>query len=218
MSSVLRLLSSIEEFSNMQVCRFLLITGLNTCIFSISCCLLLNGFKLCLFLSVVVTLDSETAYPDLFVSDDGKQVTYGDTEQNLPDNPERFDQCSYVLGKEGFSSGRLYYEVQVRGKTKWDLGVIRESSNRKGDIKPSPDKGHWSVSLSNETEYKALDSPRVSLSLKQAPQKVGVFVDYEEVRDGLDFITVSDKAESGCLTECVQTFSVTSLETRSINH
>ncbi|XP_037391617.1 erythroid membrane-associated protein-like [Pygocentrus nattereri] len=130
--------------------------------------------------AVVVTLDSETAYPDLFVSDDGKQVTYGDTEQNLPDNPERFDQCSYVLGKEGFSSGRLYYEVQVRGKTKWDLGVIRESSNRKGDIKPSPDKGHWSVSLSNETEYKALDSPRVSLSLKQAPQKVGVFVDYEE--------------------------------------
>ncbi|XP_017578446.1 E3 ubiquitin-protein ligase TRIM39-like [Pygocentrus nattereri] len=130
--------------------------------------------------AVDVTLDSETAYPDLFLSDDGKQVTYGDTRRNLPDNPERFDQCSYVLGKEGFSSGRLYYEVQVRGKTKWKLGVVRESSNRKGLITPSPEDGSWSVWLMNETEYKALVSPRVPLSLKQAPQKVGVFVDYEE--------------------------------------
>ncbi|KAL7880950.1 hypothetical protein SRHO_G00032040 [Serrasalmus rhombeus] len=130
--------------------------------------------------AVDVTLDSETAYPDLFLSDDGKQVTYGDTRRNLPDNPERFDQCSYVLGKEGFSSGRLYYEVQVRGKTKWKLGVVRESSNRKGLITPSPEDGSWSVWLMNETEYKALVSPRFPLSLKQAPQKVGVFVDYEE--------------------------------------
>ncbi|KAL6491330.1 hypothetical protein MHYP_G00016750 [Metynnis hypsauchen] len=130
--------------------------------------------------AVDVTLGPETAQRFLVLSDDGKQVTYGDTRQNLPDNPERFDQGSCVLGKEGFSSGRFYYEVQVRGKTKWDLGVVRESSNRKGQITPCPEKGYWSVCLRNETEYKAWDSPCVSLSLKQAPQKVGVFVDYEE--------------------------------------
>ncbi|KAL6491328.1 hypothetical protein MHYP_G00016730 [Metynnis hypsauchen] len=130
--------------------------------------------------AVDVTLDPETAQRFLVLSDDGKQVTHGDTRQNLPDNPERFDQGSCVLGKEGFSSGRFYYEVQVRGKTKWDLGVTTESSNRKGLIIPSPEDGYWTVCLRNETEYKALDSPCVSLSLKQAPQKVGVFVDYEE--------------------------------------
>ncbi|XP_049338708.1 zinc finger protein RFP-like [Astyanax mexicanus] len=129
--------------------------------------------------AVDVTLDPDTAHPNLILSDDEKQVTHGDKQQKLPDNPERFDTHIYVLGKEGFSSGRFYYEVQVSGKTKWDLGVTRESSKRKGEITLSPEDGYWTVRL-NETKYKALDSPRVLLWLNQAPQKVGVFVDYEE--------------------------------------
>ncbi|XP_062849500.1 E3 ubiquitin-protein ligase TRIM39-like [Trichomycterus rosablanca] len=130
--------------------------------------------------AVDVILDPDTANPELILSDDGKQVTCGDTEQNLPDNPERFNNEYCVLGKEGFSSGRFYYEVQVSGKTEWDLGVTRESSNRKGEIILSPDHGYWSVWLRDKTEYGALDFSFVPLSLKQAPQKVGVFVDYEE--------------------------------------
>ncbi|XP_053349189.1 nuclear factor 7, brain-like [Clarias gariepinus] len=129
--------------------------------------------------AVDVTLDPDTANPYLILSDDGKQVTCGDKRQNLPDNPERFNRCACVLGKEGFSSGRFYYEVQVREKTEWDLGVAR-SINRKGDITANPNHGVWCVLLRNKTEYKAVDSPSTSLSLKQAPQKVGVFVDYEE--------------------------------------
>ncbi|KAI4903261.1 hypothetical protein NFI96_032701 [Prochilodus magdalenae] len=130
--------------------------------------------------AVDVILDPDTANPSLILSDDGKQATCGDKRQDLPDNPERFDRCVNLLGKEGFSSGRFYYEVQVSGKTDWDLGVTTESSNRKGKITLSPEYGYWTVWLRSETEYKALDSPRVSLSLKWAPQKVGVFVDYEE--------------------------------------
>ncbi|XP_030632644.1 uncharacterized protein LOC115814065 [Chanos chanos] len=127
-----------------------------------------------------VTLDLDTANPYLILSDDGKQVRDGDTRQDLPDNPDRFDYCVNVLGKEGFSSGRFYYEVEVRGKTDWDLGVVRESINRKGRITASPKKGQWTVYLRNGDEYKALDSPSVLLSLRQKPQKVGVFVNYEE--------------------------------------
>ncbi|KAF4088713.1 hypothetical protein AMELA_G00057890 [Ameiurus melas] len=130
--------------------------------------------------AVDVTLDPDTANPYLILSDDGKQVTCGRKRQNLPDNPERFNNYVIVLGKEAFSSGRFYYEVQVRGKTQWDLGVARESINRKGEIIYRPEDGYCCVCLRNKTEYKALDSPSVSLSLKQAPQKVGVFVDYEE--------------------------------------
>ncbi|XP_049338569.1 zinc finger protein RFP-like isoform X2 [Astyanax mexicanus] len=130
--------------------------------------------------AVDVTLDPDTAHPNLILSDDGKEVTCGDSGQNLPDSPQRFNLVPFVLGKEGFSSGRFYYEVQVRGKSKWDLGVIRESSNRKGKITVSPENGFWSIWLRNETEYKAGDSPPVLLSLNQVLQKVGVFVDYEE--------------------------------------
>ncbi|XP_070768405.1 E3 ubiquitin-protein ligase TRIM39-like isoform X2 [Enoplosus armatus] len=130
--------------------------------------------------TIIVTLDPDTAHPSLILSDDGKQVNHCDVKKNLPDNTQRFSNCVCVLGKQSFSSGRFYYEVQVEGKTKWTLGVARESINRKENISPSPEDGYWTVCLRNGNEYKALGDPPVRLSLKSRPQKVGVFVDYEE--------------------------------------
>ncbi len=127
-----------------------------------------------------VTLDPDTAHPGLILSDDGKQVRCGEIRHKLPDTPERFNKCVCVLGKEGFSSGRCYFEVQVKGKTDWTLGVARESINRKGKIRLTPSDGYWTVCLENGDEYKARDDARVSLSLRVKPQRVGVFVDYEE--------------------------------------
>ncbi|XP_034064309.1 E3 ubiquitin-protein ligase TRIM21-like [Gymnodraco acuticeps] len=129
---------------------------------------------------VEVTLDPDTAHPNLILSDDGKQVNCGDVKKNLPDNPERFDTCACVLAKQSFSSGRFYYEVQVKGKTEWDLGVARESINRKGIITLAPQDGYWTIWLRNENKYQAFAVPPVRLSLKSQPEKVGVFVDYEE--------------------------------------
>nr|XP_033941734.1 nuclear factor 7, brain-like [Pseudochaenichthys georgianus] len=88
-------------------------------------------------------------------------------------------QQSEVEAKQSFSSGRFYYEVQVEGKTKWTLGVARESINRKGKITLTPQDGYWTIWLRNGNEYEALN-PDVSLSPKSQPEKVGVFVDYEE--------------------------------------
>ncbi|XP_062282389.1 E3 ubiquitin-protein ligase TRIM21-like [Scomber scombrus] len=130
--------------------------------------------------AVDVTLDTDTANTWLILSDDGKQVYCGDMWMNLPDNPERFSVGPYVLGKQSLSSGRFYFEVQVKEKIKWDLGVARESINRKGSITLKPEDGVWTIWLRNGNEYKALAGPSVRLSLKSRPQKVGVFVDYEE--------------------------------------
>ncbi|XP_053194195.1 E3 ubiquitin-protein ligase TRIM21-like [Scomber japonicus] len=130
--------------------------------------------------AVDVTLDPDTAHPKLILSADGKQVYHGDVRKNLPDNPERFSTNVCVLGKQSLSSGRFYFEVQVTEKTKWDLGVARESINRKGNTPLSPQYGYWTIWLRNGNEYKALAGPAVRLSLESRPQKVGVFVDYEE--------------------------------------
>ncbi|XP_054460710.1 E3 ubiquitin-protein ligase TRIM39-like isoform X1 [Anoplopoma fimbria] len=129
---------------------------------------------------VDVTLDPDTANPQLILSDDLKQVHHCNARKNLPDNPERFSFCNCVLAEQSFSSGRFYFEVQVKGKTEWDLGVARESINRKGDITLSPKDGYWAIWLKNGKEYEALDNPAVLLTLTSQPQKVGVFVDYEE--------------------------------------
>ncbi|XP_047435551.1 nuclear factor 7, ovary-like isoform X2 [Mugil cephalus] len=130
--------------------------------------------------AVDVTLDPDTAHPALILSDDGKQVTHSDMKKELPDNPERFSECACVLGKKSFSSGRFYFQVQIKGKTDWDLGVARALSNRKGIIIASPQDGYWTVCLRNGNEYKALAGPPVRLSLVSHPEKVGVFVDHEE--------------------------------------
>ncbi|KAM9314766.1 uncharacterized protein KZ484_024429 [Pholidichthys leucotaenia] len=129
--------------------------------------------------AVDVTLDPDTAHAKLILSDDGKQVKCGDVKKNLPQNPERFSICTGVLGKQSFSSGKFYFEVQVKGKTDWSLGVARESTNRKGEIKASPQTGFWVLVLRNENRYTAADFPPVRLHLHSAPEKVGVFVDYE---------------------------------------
>uniref|UniRef100_A0A672H9J7 B30.2/SPRY domain-containing protein n=1 Tax=Salarias fasciatus TaxID=181472 RepID=A0A672H9J7_SALFA len=131
--------------------------------------------------AVDVTLDPVTAHPDLILSDDGKQVSDGDMRKDLPNNPERFSVSVNVLGKQSFSSGKFYFEVQVKGKTKWNLGVSKESINRKGEITMSPDEGFWTIKLRNGNACFACENHTdVDLSLKSVPEKVGVFVDYEE--------------------------------------
>lgn len=128
--------------------------------------------------SVDVMLDLDTADPYLVLSEDRKQVSCGDIEQVLPNKPQRMSSFA-VLGEQGFSSGRFYYEVQVGGKTKWELGVVRESINRKDENTICPENGYWAMWL-RSGHYSALAGPSVPLCLKSKPQKVGVFVDYNK--------------------------------------
>ncbi|XP_028441074.1 E3 ubiquitin-protein ligase TRIM21-like [Perca flavescens] len=129
---------------------------------------------------VDVTFDPDTAHPRLILSDDGKQVKHGDVLMIFPDNPERFSDDICVLAKQSFSSGRFYFEVQGKGMTEWVLGVVRESVNWEGEITRSPQDGYWTIWLVNDNEYEDLDDTLFYLSLNSRPQKVGVFVDYDE--------------------------------------
>uniref|UniRef100_A0A4W5RRW5 Bloodthirsty-related gene family, member 26 n=1 Tax=Hucho hucho TaxID=62062 RepID=A0A4W5RRW5_9TELE len=63
--------------------------------------------------AVDVTLDPDTAPPYLILSRDGKQMKNRGKEHDLPNYLERFVYFVNVLGIEGFSSGRFYYEVMV---------------------------------------------------------------------------------------------------------
>ncbi|KPP57022.1 hypothetical protein Z043_125302, partial [Scleropages formosus] len=78
-----------------------------------------------------VTLDPNTAVPWLFLSDDLTCVRNTRVKQQLPDNKERFDRCVNVLGSEGFISGKHSWEVEVGNTPEWDVGVMKESINRK---------------------------------------------------------------------------------------
>ncbi|XP_023152271.1 E3 ubiquitin-protein ligase TRIM21-like isoform X2 [Amphiprion ocellaris] len=129
--------------------------------------------------AVDVTLDPDTARNDLILSDDGKQVSHADVMKNLPNNPERFTWWTNVLGKQSCSSGRFYFEVQVKEKAGWWVGVARESVNRKGRGSLSPQCGYWKIGLMDQV-YRASADPYVRLSVQSPYEKVGVFVDHEE--------------------------------------
>ncbi|XP_072303271.1 E3 ubiquitin-protein ligase TRIM21-like [Eucyclogobius newberryi] len=149
---------------------------------------------------VDVTLDPDTAHNRLVLSEDLKQVHDTDVRKKLLDSPLRFDGCVFVLGKQSFSSGRFYFEVQVEGKSDWTLGVAHESINRKGMITVRPKNGFWCIMLRNKEEYIARTDSLVPMSLQRAPKKVGVFVDYGE---GLVSFFDADSADllfsfSGC--------------------
>nr|XP_019961644.1 PREDICTED: uncharacterized protein LOC109641578 [Paralichthys olivaceus] len=130
--------------------------------------------------AVDVKLDPATAHHSLSLSNDGKKVRDGGKNQTVPDAPQRFDMFGSILGLNSLTSGRSYWEVEVGRKTGWDLGVARGDANRKGMLSLSPDNGYWATVHYEDKGYAALTAPPVSLSLSEKPQKVGVFVDYEE--------------------------------------
>nr|XP_016847317.1 PREDICTED: E3 ubiquitin-protein ligase TRIM39 isoform X3 [Anolis carolinensis] len=92
-----------------------------------------------------VTLDPVTASPWLFLSKDCKSVRCADKRRNLPDNPERFSDSLCVLGREGFTKGRHFWEVAIEGKEDWFVGVARKSVRRKGLVYIGPSEGIWAV-------------------------------------------------------------------------
>ncbi|XP_044839281.1 tripartite motif-containing protein 15-like [Mauremys mutica] len=138
-----------------------------------------------------VTLDPDTAHPQLVLSEDRKSVRRRDTRQNLPNNPERFDCWACVLGCEGFSSGRHCWEVEVVDGGGWAVGVARESVGRKGRISHSPEVGIWAVELW-EGQLRALTSPVTPLPLSQVPSRIQICLDCDWGQ--VTFIDVDDKA------------------------
>nr|XP_028576162.1 zinc finger protein RFP-like isoform X2 [Podarcis muralis] len=138
-----------------------------------------------------VTLDPDTAHPELILSEDRKSLSRGDKPQALPDNPERFSDWPCVLGCEGFTAGRHFWEVTVESGEEWALGVARKSVERKGIFPLRPERGIRAVEKWGG-EYWACTSPHSPpLSLREKPRSIRVTLDYEGGR-----VSFSD-ADSG---------------------
>lgn len=111
--------------------------------------------------SAPVTLDPNTAQPNVAVSEDLTRSTFV-YHQHLPDNPKRFDDYLLALAAEGFNSGTPIRDIEVGRTNPWDLGVITESEQRKGES--SLKSGAWRIN-NKRGEYKAHSSTEPHLLL-----------------------------------------------------
>ncbi|NXW50596.1 TRI27 protein, partial [Nyctiprogne leucopyga] len=124
-----------------------------------------------------VTLDADTAHPRLEISDEGKSVKDTGTIKNVPIREKRFDSHTFVLAKEGYTSGRHYWEADVSKRRSWTLGIARESVTRKGTVTLSPKNGFWVIGFADGREYWAHTDPWTRLSVSGKLQKIGIFLD-----------------------------------------
>ncbi|XP_045899591.1 E3 ubiquitin-protein ligase TRIM39-like isoform X5 [Micropterus dolomieu] len=139
-----------------------------------------SGYKKVRVYMEDVTLNPVTAYPFLILSEDRKQVKRGEKLQFYRNSQHRFDVWSCVIAKEGFSTGRHYWEVFVGENKDWKLGVVSESAQRKGLFDMSPSVGYYAIWWSG-SQLRALTTPPLA-KVKHQPKlrQVGVFLDMDD--------------------------------------
>ncbi|XP_053181853.1 nuclear factor 7, brain-like [Scomber japonicus] len=124
-----------------------------------------------------VILDPNTASGWIYLSDDLTSVRCGDTkQQQLPDNPERNTEYTHVLGSEGFSSGKHSWEVEVGDHPNWNVGLVKESVDRKGKLCASPEYGIWCLW---HRSGKYTNGAGKTVTEKKSLQRIRVQLDYD---------------------------------------
>ncbi|XP_056598982.1 E3 ubiquitin-protein ligase TRIM38-like [Triplophysa dalaica] len=144
--------------------------------------------NLCSFVDVI--LDEETAHLSLEVSPDGKIVS----------GPGQFCLVGGILGKLQITSGRAFWVVEVGKKPSWELGVVSENANRRRNVSYKPKEGYWAIVLCDSNLYGAFEDPPLQLHLSTKPQKVGVFVDYEDAL--VSFYNMDNLSHIYSFTQC----------------
>ncbi|XP_006882271.1 PREDICTED: butyrophilin subfamily 1 member A1-like [Elephantulus edwardii] len=148
---------------------------------------------------VHITLDPATAHPNLILSEDKRQVTWGEKPQDIPQDPQRFSFLPCVLGQQPIPSGRCYWEVEVGTNGFWDLGICRNNVKRKERVVLKPEDGFWVIRF-YKNEYWALTSPETQLTQKDHPRKVCVFLDSEARY--ISFYNMVDKTHIYTFDQC----------------
>ncbi|XP_072574567.1 butyrophilin subfamily 2 member A1-like [Paramormyrops kingsleyae] len=160
--------------------------------------LLLNFTMMCLSWVVDVILDEATAHGVLkilkekTVRDDIGKLNVGDS---AIDSDLKFSHHTCVLGKKSINSGKSYWEVELGGgkvapKESWGVGLASATAKRHSDRPLISSDGFWVLSLREGRLHVSTD-PAVELPVRQRPQILGVFLDYD--KGHLSFINVTEK-------------------------
>ncbi|XP_035991096.1 tripartite motif containing 35-28 [Fundulus heteroclitus] len=120
-----------------------------------------------------VVLDPATASPWLELSPDLTSMKESPERLVVPDNRERFDPIVFVMGAEGYKTGKYKWDVTVGDNPKWVLGVCRGDVARKKKFTVSPSRGVWAIGLSKGV-YTAHSDERADLNVTHVLEKIRI--------------------------------------------
>ncbi|XP_073767312.1 uncharacterized protein si:ch211-194e1.9 isoform X2 [Danio rerio] len=138
-----------------------------------------------------LTLDPNTAYCHLILTEENKKVTYVEEQQSYPDLPERFEHQEQVLCQEALT-GRCYWEVEGTGRV--DTSVTYKGIGRKGgsDCRFGYNDKSWSLYCSKYRYTIWHNNNITDIPVPSPPSnRVGVYVDCPA--GTLSFYSVSDR-------------------------
>ena len=125
-----------------------------------------------------LTLDPNTAYRELSLSEDNRKVMVVREQQSYPDHPERFDYWPQVLCRESLT-GRCYWEVEWIGNVV--IGVTYRGIPRRGlgaDRMLGGSNKSWSLYCSDAGYSAWYNSSTTAIRLPPpGSNRVGVYVD-----------------------------------------
>lgn len=129
----------------------------------------------------LLTFDPETAHPLLTLSANNTTVHFDEKKEPVADgNQKRFHYYYCVMGREGFMHGRHYWEVAVRGKSAWRVGVAREDVCRGEMDSSTTANGLWTLALKNGSIVACTDPKPTVIRTAALPTRVGVFLDCDK--------------------------------------
>ncbi|CAI5644480.1 unnamed protein product [Oreochromis niloticus] len=123
-------------------------------------------------------LDHNTAYKELYISENSRKVIRTRELQPYGDNSERFDSFAQVLCREALSGGRFYWEIEWNGE--FSIGVAYKSISRKGKgslcLLGYNDKS-WSL-LCSDSGYSAWHNRVDKPANGPHSPRIGVYLDH----------------------------------------
>ncbi|XP_068090346.1 tripartite motif-containing protein 14 isoform X2 [Hyperolius riggenbachi] len=129
------------------------------------------------------TLDPDTMHPKLRLSEDHLTVHCAWLGKFNSSQPQRFDKLLQVLSRDSYFSGTHYWEVDVHQAGQgWWIGMTYPSIKRKGDSEFSRigwNSGSWCIKRYDYEYWAFHKGERKAIRHDNAPEKIGVFLDYE---------------------------------------
>uniref|UniRef100_A0A8C1RMY5 Tripartite motif-containing protein 16-like n=1 Tax=Cyprinus carpio TaxID=7962 RepID=A0A8C1RMY5_CYPCA len=140
-----------------------------------------------------LTLDLNTAYKRLRLSESNRVITGSSKVLSYPDHPDRFDEWSQVLCRESVC-GRCYWELEWSGHEYGvRISVSYKSINRKGRGREclfGYNDQSWGLNCTPPRYSFTHNKIVTDLPVKSISSRIGVFVDHSA--GTLSFYSVSD--------------------------